>query len=91
MCTGNTIKTTIGNAENCDANEPCNGITIVPNEHHTNCGKLMCEFDMLKKFILFIGKGILQKLVELQIGLLSIINLRQYFQMIIVSVSGRLF
>ena len=40
MCTGNTIKKTTGNAQNCDADEPCNGETTVPNQNHTDCGQL---------------------------------------------------
>ena len=40
MCAGNTIKTTIGNTENCDADAPCDGVKTVPNENHTDCGEI---------------------------------------------------
>ena len=38
MCTGNTIKTTVGDAGNCDADQPCDGIKTIPNNNHTACG-----------------------------------------------------
>ena len=38
LCTGNTIKTTAGNAANCDADQPCDGMKTVPTEDHTGCG-----------------------------------------------------
>ena len=39
MCTGNTIKKTIGNLGKCNIDSPCDGVTMVPNENHTDCGK----------------------------------------------------
>ena len=39
LCTGNTIKTRVGNVTNCDADEPCDGVETVPNEDHTACGR----------------------------------------------------
>ena len=39
MCIGNAIKTTRNNATNCDEDTPCDGVTTVPNENHTACGK----------------------------------------------------
>ena len=48
-CTGNTIKTTIGDAENCNVDEPCDGIKTVPNENRTDCGKIIySEFNYMK-------------------------------------------
>ena len=41
MCAGNTIKTAIGNAQTCDADLPCDGVKTVPNENHTDCGKII--------------------------------------------------
>ena len=40
QCTGNKIKTTAGDATNCDADEPCDGVGEVPNANHTTCGKI---------------------------------------------------
>ena len=37
-CTGNTIKTTAGNAANCNVDDACDGMTTAPNENHTACG-----------------------------------------------------
>ena len=31
---------TKGDAENCSMHHPCNGVTRVPNDGHTACGKL---------------------------------------------------
>ena len=41
MCSGNKIKILAGNAPNCDADLPCDGLTNVPNAQHTDCGLLM--------------------------------------------------
>ena len=38
MCTGNTIKTTVGNTADC--NEACDGVGTVPNADHGTCGIL---------------------------------------------------
>ena len=38
MCTGNTIKSTIGDAADCNADTPCDGVTEVPDANYTNCG-----------------------------------------------------
>ena len=38
LCNGNTIKTTKGNALNCDEDPTCDGVSTVPNENHTTCG-----------------------------------------------------
>ena len=38
MCTANTIKTTVGDATDCDADPPCDGIKTIPNDKHTACG-----------------------------------------------------
>ena len=40
LCPGNTIKKFPGNARDCLADHPCNGITKVPNGGHTACGNL---------------------------------------------------
>ena len=46
MCTGNTIKREAGDADNCDADVPCDGVITVPNAGHTACGKFVCsEFN----------------------------------------------
>ena len=39
MCTGNKIKTSAGDAPDCDANAACDGVSEVPNADHTACGK----------------------------------------------------
>ena len=39
ICPGNTIKPASGDAANCDAAEPCDGTTTVPNAGHTACGE----------------------------------------------------
>ena len=52
MCAGNTIKTSTGNAKDCDADAQCDGVKNVPNENHTYCGKFICsEFKKGKKVI----------------------------------------
>ena len=38
MCTGNDIKSEVGDAEDCG--DTCNGVSRVPNAAHTACGKL---------------------------------------------------
>ena len=43
MCTGNTIKRETGDADNCDADVPCDGVITVPNAGHTACGKFVCS------------------------------------------------
>ena len=40
MCTGNTVKSKPGNAEDCDEDTPCDGVATVPNTNHTACGGL---------------------------------------------------
>ena len=39
QCTGNTIKATAGDATDCNADSPCDGVTQTPNEQHTACGE----------------------------------------------------
>ena len=39
LCTGNNIKSTIGDAADCDADTACDGTTKVPNSENTACGK----------------------------------------------------
>ena len=43
MCTGNTIKREAADADNCDADVPCDGVITVPNAGHTACGKFVCS------------------------------------------------
>ena len=44
LCPGNTIKKTVGDAENCDADASCDGVTEWPNPDHTACGKfVICD------------------------------------------------
>ena len=38
LCTGNEIKSTPGDAADCSADTPCDGITSVPNDEHSTCG-----------------------------------------------------
>ena len=38
LCIGNTIKTTAGNAANCEADPACDGVMTVPTDDHTGCG-----------------------------------------------------
>ena len=38
MCTGNTIKSTPGDAVDCNGDTLCDGVTEVPDANHTNCG-----------------------------------------------------
>ena len=58
MCTGNTIKTSAGNATNCDADPPCDDVKTVPNVNHTDCG-------MFVEFPKNISKGKMLKTCEL--------------------------
>ena len=39
MCTGNDIKSAIGEATDCSADTECDGSSHVPNPGHTACGK----------------------------------------------------
>ena len=50
-CTGNTIKSTAGNAENCEADSACDGMTTVPNENHTACGKSSFFLQSISMFL----------------------------------------
>ena len=38
MCPGNEIKTMPGDAPDCSADPPCDGVTQEPNDQHTQCG-----------------------------------------------------
>ena len=38
MCIGNTIKSAPGDAADCSADAPCDGVTTEPNAGHTACG-----------------------------------------------------
>ena len=38
LCTGNKMKSTPGDATDCDAETPCDGVTEVPDAYQTNCG-----------------------------------------------------
>ena len=38
MCTRNTIKSTTGDAADCNADKPCDGVTEVSDANHTYCG-----------------------------------------------------
>ena len=38
MCPGNEIKTMTGDALDCSADPPCDGVTQKPNDQHTECG-----------------------------------------------------
>ena len=48
LCPEYTIKTAIGNAEDCDADAPCDGVAMVPNENHTDCGTIMCGLNLMR-------------------------------------------
>ena len=37
MCTGNTVKSTVGNDTSCPTT--CDGMKKIPNSGHTACGK----------------------------------------------------
>ena len=53
ICAGNEIKSTPGDANNCSADAPCDGITSVPNDDHSACGKsLETKFDFLYNLII---------------------------------------
>ena len=39
MCKGNTIKRTPGNDINCNRDAPCDGVTVFPDDQHTECGE----------------------------------------------------
>ena len=39
MCTGNTIKSTVGNGTSCPTT--CDGMSKVPNSAHNACGKIV--------------------------------------------------
>ena len=47
MCTGNTIKATVGNETNCVT---CDGIKEVANENHTTCGRSMYYIKTRRNF-----------------------------------------
>ena len=46
LCAGNEIKSTPGDATNCSADAPCDGVTSVPNDDHSACG----EFRINKEY-----------------------------------------
>ena len=37
MCQGNTVKRLAGNETHCNDDPPCNGITAIVSEDHTEC------------------------------------------------------
>ena len=39
LCAGNKIKTSVGDAADCDADAACDGVNEVSNANHTACGK----------------------------------------------------
>ena len=39
ICTGNEIKSTPGDATNCSADAPCDGVTSFPNADHSACAE----------------------------------------------------
>ena len=41
LCPGNTIKSVQGDASDCNAETPCDGVSNEPNAGHTACGKLL--------------------------------------------------
>ena len=53
LCPGNTIKTKVGNAENCDEDAPCDGVRTTPNENHTACGKFECAMSLLQLTMIY--------------------------------------
>ena len=38
LCTGNKIKTSVGDRAHCDDDTACDGDSQVPNDGHTTCG-----------------------------------------------------
>ena len=50
MCTGNEIKSTPGDATNCSADGPCDGITSVPNGDHSDCSESEIINDFARIF-----------------------------------------
>ena len=41
-CTGNTIKTNVGNSSDCNTDPACDGTIKVPNDLHNDCG-IVCS------------------------------------------------
>ena len=39
LCPGNTIKTMVGDAMDCNYDAACDGVMTVPNDAHTACGE----------------------------------------------------
>ena len=39
LCTGNKIKSSKGDAADCDTDTVCDGVSTVPNTDHTACSK----------------------------------------------------
>ena len=56
LCPGNTIKKIPGNAKDCSTDQSCNGITRVPNEGHTTCGKALLLLLGVETFCNFFPK-----------------------------------
>ena len=44
MCPGNEIKTMTGDALDCSAGPPCDGVTQEPNDQHTECGLYFYQY-----------------------------------------------
>ena len=38
LCTGNTIKSMIGDVMDCNDDEPCDGVSKAPDANHKKCG-----------------------------------------------------
>ena len=48
LCTGNTIKSTSGDATDCNTDAACNGTDNIPNTGHTACGSFSFRSRCLK-------------------------------------------
>ena len=53
MCTGNEIKLTPGDAVDCSADPPCDGVTGFAAANHNHCGKLLNQFRLLTEDQMF--------------------------------------
>ena len=47
MCPGNKVKVSSGNAPYCDADPAYDGVSKVPNNEHTQCGKFLFSFHFI--------------------------------------------
>ena len=47
-CTGNTIKTNVGNTSDCNTDPACDGTLKIPNDLHNDCGNLFLRSNIVQ-------------------------------------------